>query len=198
MENEKESWYSNSNGRVINKNDFLSLYVRYHQSMDDTLNRHFNVRNYYTILLTALSGLYIGGILQLEINNVSKLSNPYIVLSVLPFAIIVLSIIAIFSTTRYYTAWLRRVALLAKIENILGIDGRINLKNEKPKKLIWKKDERFMDTYYLDSRITFESSEEFINKKKWKGDNQWAVSTFGAFVILGVILISFHINILYF
>ena len=198
MENEKESWYSDLNGRAISREDFLSLYLRYHESMDDTLNRHFNVRNYYTVLLSALSGLYIGGILQLETNNLSKLLIPNLVLFALPVAIIVLLIIAIKSTTRYYTAWLRRVALLAKIENILGIDSRVKLEDGKHEKLIWKKDKSFMDNYYVDSRKTCESSEEFIKKNKWKGDNKWAVGTFIAFVGLDTLLLFFHILILCF
>ena len=123
---------------------------------------------------------------------------PYFVLFALPSAIIVLSLIAIFSTTRYYTAWLRRVALVAKIENVLGIDSQVKLGNNQPEKLMCKKDQTFMDNYYLDSRKKFESSEEFINKNKWKGDNKWAISTFLAFAILGVILIVFHTYILYF
>ena len=178
MKNKKESWYSSPNGRTISETDFFSLYMRYHESMDDTLSRHFNVRNYYTVLLSALSGLYVGGIIQLEINNVSKLSMPYFVLFALPSAIIVLSLIAIFSTTRYYTAWLRRVALVAKIENVLGIDSQVKLGNNQPEKLMCKKDQTFMDNYYLDSRKKFESSEEFINKNKWKGDNKWAIQHF--------------------
>ena len=197
MKSEKEPWYSDLNGRSISKEDFLSLYMRYHGSMDDTLNRHFNVRNYYTVLLSALSGLYIGGILQLEINNVLKSSIPYVVLFALPVVIIILSVIAIKSTTRYYTAWLRRVALLAKIENILGIDSRVKLEDGKPEKLIWKKDERFMDKYYLDSRETWESSEEFIEKNTFKGDNKWAFWTFNTFIGLGSFLLLFHIHILF-
>ena len=191
MKNEKESWYSNLNGQVISKKDFFSLYMRYHESMDNTLNRHFNVRNYYTVMLSALFGLYVGGSIQLEINNVPKLSTPYYGLVALLFAIIVLSVFAIKSTTRYYVSWLRKVALLAKIENILGIDSQVKIKEKKPEELIWKKDKRFMDKYYLDSRKTCESSEEFIKEKKRKGDNMWAVLTFVAFGILSTILLFF-------
>ena len=197
MRNEKEPWYSDLNGRPISKEDFLSLYVRYHASMDDTLNRHFNVRNYYTVLLSALSSVYIGGILQLEINNVSKLSIPYVVLVTLPVVIIVLSVIAIKSTTRYYTPCLRRVALLAKIENILGIDSRVKLEDGKHEKLIWKKDKSFMDNYYVDSRKTCESSDKFIEKNTFKGDNKWAFWTFNTFIGLGSFLLLFHIYILF-
>lgn len=171
MNNEKESWYSDDKGREFDEDTLLSLYTRYHESMDDTLNRHFNVRNYYTVLLSALSGLYIGGILQLAIAkiNVPRFSMLYFVLFTLPVIITLLSVIALLSTTRYYTAWLRRVALVAKIENMLGIDSQVKTKKGSPEDLIWEKDERFMDKYYWDSRKAFRESKEFIEGKKWKG-----------------------------
>ena len=195
IENEKESWYSDEKGQEIDEPTPLSLYLRYHESMDETLNRHFNVRNYYTVMLSALTGLYVGGILQLEIAkiNVPRLSMLDFALLTLPVIVSLLSVVALLSTTRYYTAWLRRVVLVAKIENMLGIDNRVKTEKGRPRDLIWKKDETFMDKYYVDSRKAFEKSKKFIEKKRWRGDNLWATLTFVGFYILGVILLFRHI-----
>jgi len=35
--------------------------------------------------------------------------------------------------------------------------------------------------------------EQFIKKKKWKGDNQWAVVTFVSFIGIGVALLILHL-----
>jgi len=155
MRNKKESWYSDEKGRELDKETLLSLYKIYHDYMGESLNRHFNVRNYYTVLLSALLGLYIGGILQLVITgtNVIRWSMHHLVLLTLPVTIIALSLLAIKSTTRYYGGFLRRVALVAKIENMLGIDSQVKTKKEKrPRDLIWEEDEKFMIKYYWESR----------------------------------------------
>jgi len=196
MKNKKESWYSDEKGRELDKGTLISLYKIYHDYMGESLNRHFNVRNYYTVLLSALSGLYIGGILQLAVANinVAKWSMLHLLLLTPPVAVIVLSLLAIGSTTRYYSAFLRRVVLVAKIENMLGIDSQVrNKKVERPRDLIWEEDEKFMVKYYWESRKAFKCSKQFIKKKKWKGDNQWALVTFVSFIGIGVFLLILHL-----
>lgn len=196
MKNKKESWYSDEKGRELDRDTLLSLYKIYHDYMGKSLNRHFNVRNYYTVLLSALLGLYIGEILQLAIAgiNVIRWSMLHWVLLMLPVAVIVLSLLAIKSTTRYYSAFLRRVVLVAKIENMLGIDRQVKTEKEKrPRDLVWEKDENFMIKYYWESRKAFKHSEQFIKKKKWKGDNQWAVVTFASFIGIGVALLILNL-----
>lgn len=187
-------WYCDKKGRKLDKDTLLSLYTRYHEHMGESLNRHFNVRNYYTVLLSALSGLYISGIVQLEIAtlNVTRWSKLDLVLLTLPVTVIVLSALAILSTTRYYSGFLRMVVLIAKIENMLGIDCQVRTEERRPEDLIWEKDKRFMIQSYWDSRKAFKDSEEFINKKKWGGDNKWAVLTFVSFSFIGIALLIGH------
>lgn len=195
MENKKESWYSDEKGRELKEGSLISLYKIYHGYMGESLNRHFNVRNYYTVLLSALSGLYIGGILQLAIAemNVIRWSMLHLVLLTLPVTVIILSVLAILSTTRYYSAFLRRIVLVAKIENMLGIDSQVKTKEKRPEDLLWEKDKRFMIQSYWDSRKTFKCSEQFIEERKWKGDNRWAVVTFVSFIGIGVALLILHL-----
>ncbi len=77
-------------------------------------------------------------VLQLMIAGLNMLmqSTFHLFLLMLPLTIIILSLLAIKSTTRYYDAFLRRVVLVAKIENMLGIDSHVKGK-EKPKCLVW-------------------------------------------------------------
>ena len=193
--NEKDEWYSDEKGRKLDKDTLLSLYTRYHEYMGESLNRHFNVRNYYTVLISALLGLYISGTVQLEIAalNVPRGSTLDLVLLTLPVTVIVLSAYAIQSMTRYYSGFLRMVVLIAKIENMLGIDCQVRTEEKRPEDWIWKKDRRFMIQSYWDSRRAFKDSEEFINEKKWKGDNRWAVGTFVIFCFIGIVLFIRHI-----
>ena len=195
MKNKKESWYSDEKGRKLDKDTLLSLYKIYHDYMGESLNRHFNVRNYYTVLLSALSGLYVGGILQLAIAgmNVTRWSILHCVLLTLPITVIALSLLAIKSTTRYYSAFLRRVVLVAKIENMLGIDSQVKTDEKTPEDLIWEKDKKFMIQFYWESRKAFKKSEDFIKEKKYEGDNRWAVLTFIGFFGIGVALLILHI-----
>ena len=196
MKDKKESWYSDEQGHKLDEDALLSLYKIYHDYMGKSLNRHFNVRNYYTVLLSALSGLYIGGILQVAIANmnVTRWSMLHLVLLTPPVVVIILSLLAIKSTTRYYSAFLRRVVLVAKIENMLGLDSQVkNKKGERPRDLVWEEDEKFMVKYYWKSRKAFKCSEQFIKEKKWKGDNQWAVVTFVGFFGIGVVLLILHL-----
>ena len=103
--------------------------------------------------------------------------------------VIFLPLFAILSTTRYYTVFLRMVVLIAKIENMLKIDYKVKTKKGRPKILAWKKDENFMIQSYLDSRTAFSTSKEFIEKKKFRGNNLLSTITFMIFISMSVFLI---------
>lgn len=195
--NEGKAWF-HAKGREFDEDTLITLYKRYHESMGEMLNRHFSVRNYYTVLLSALVGLYVVGIYQLAIERIEMAEwlSPYLVLLSLPVMVIMLSVIALKSTTRYYTGFLRMVALIAKIENMLGLDGQVRTKEEKPREPRWEKDKEFMDEYYLESRRDFESSKDFIKEKKWQGDNRLCGITFGLFIAIGVIFFGWHLFLL--
>jgi hypothetical protein len=194
MKDQKNPWCSDDKGRKLDKTTLLSLYTRYHEYMSDSLNRHFNVRNYYTALLSALSGLYIGGIIQLAIAKirVTSWSILHCVLFTLPLIIITLSILAILSATRYYSAFLRMVVLIAKIENMLGIDSQVK-SEEKCSGDLWEKDERFMIQSYWDSRMEFKKSKEFIKGKRYEGDNRWAWATLVSFLVIGIVFLILNL-----
>ena len=88
------------------------------------------MRNYYTALLSALLGIYIVGFSQLvnEALSITEWENLYRILFAPPIIILILSVFAIKSTTRYYVGFLRMVTLIAKIENMLGLDSQIKSK----------------------------------------------------------------------
>jgi len=195
MENEKGSWYSSDKGRELEEDHLVDLYIRYHESMGKHLDRHFNIRNYYTVLLSLVLGAYVTGLVQLTIAKTEMggwlfLSIPMLAL---PTIISALSLIAIKSATRYYTGFLRMVALVAKIENMLGLDGQVKTQGERHEQL-WRKDKEFMDKYYLGSRRKFKSSKKFIDTKKCQGDNKWSTLTFLVFLIVGVGLLVWHVT----
>ena len=187
--NEDNEWYSEK-GRTIDEKNLMSLYLRYHEDMGESLNRHFNIRNYYTVLLSALLGLTMGGRIQLANSQLTLLAELLLRISFLMLSLLIcgLSIIAIKSATRYYKGFLRMVVLVAKIENVLGLDDKIKLNSEKINKKYWKKDERFMIESYWKSRINpnIESSEDFIERMKHQGDNKYTILIFGSFLSLGI------------
>jgi len=195
MKDQKNPWFSDDKGRKLDKTTLLSLYTRYHEHMGNSLNRHFNVRNYYTALLSVLSGLYMVRIIQLAIANmkVTNWSILHCVLLTLPLIISALSILAIFSATRYYRTFLRMIVLIAKIENMLGIDSQVKSEEKCSDNLIWEKDERFIIQSYWDSRIAFKKSKEFIDEKKYGGDNKWTCATFAIFLVIGIVFLFLNI-----
>lgn len=197
-ENEEDSlWYSEKKGKQLGEKTLLSLYNRYHSSMNERLTRHFNVRNYYTAILSALLGVYIVGFSQLANEGLSIIEweNLYRILFTPPIIVIILSSFAIKSTTRYYVGFLRMVTLIAKIENMLGLDSQIKLRKGKPNNLLWKDDKTFMLRDYVNDRFSEKSSKEFIESRKYKGDNQWTVFTFVIFILASIVLCIIHLNL---
>ena len=198
MINEPESWYSESVGKEFTEDTLISIYKRYHERMHSSIMRHFNLRNYYTTLLSAFSAIYIGGIIQFFINDIKLCKNSilYWIMAIPPFLIILISLISIFSVTRYYKTFLETVVLVAKIENILGLDSSIKTKRGKPKKLIWEADKTFMIERFIKSRTAYNNSKDFINNMLYKGDNCWAIVIFSSFLTLGVVILILHIVLL--
>lgn len=127
MENEDESGYSYDEKNGFSRVQLIPLYKRYHESMHEALTRHFNVRNYYTVLLTASFGFFITMFIQL-IDKLIVSPILYWILGLILVEIFIMSVFAIMSTSRYYTGFLRYVVLVAKIENLLRLDKAIKTK----------------------------------------------------------------------
>ena len=186
MEKEEKSWYSVDAKHELSVDTLISLYKRYHESMDLTINRFHNIRNYYTIMLIALFGFF--GTLFVELSDKFFVSSTiYCLLNIILAGIFVLSIIAYKSTSRYYRAWLVRVTLIAKIENLLGLDKEVKTEIGKPHDLLWNKDIEFMLHRYVEDRFKFKTSKDFIEDRMWKGDNKWARLTFIFFILLSIL-----------
>lgn len=178
--NEKEkSWYSNNANHEFSKDDLISLYKTYYGSLDVTLTHYHNIRNYYVIMLTALFGLFFTLLAEPSMRETFSLFF-YLIL----IGIFVLAIIAYISTNRYYRVWLERVVMLSKIENLLGLDNAIKTKMGKPHKLLWNNDSEFMLHRYIEDRLSFKTSQDFIDNRMCKGDNMWSRITFILFILI--------------
>lgn len=195
-----DSWLINDDKNAINDKDLVSLYKIYYDYRHESLKNHFNVRNYYTIILSALFGLFITSYKQL----LEESSLTLFALGSIALSISVLSIIAIKSSSRYYQGFLQAVVFICKIENALGIDEKLKIKRKIPQRIVWKADRTFMIDRYIYDRFehsTKDTSKEFIRSKLYKGDNLWATVTFGFFFLLGLfclLLIAFPYLIPYF
>jgi len=182
MNKKEKSWYSNNANLEFSKDNLISLYKTYYESLDLTLTHYHNIRNYYVILLTALFGLFFTLLAEPIVRETF-----YLFYYVILIAIIGLSIIAYNSTNRYYRVWLERVVMVSKIENLLGLDDVVKTIMGEPHKLLWKNDPEFMLHRYIQDQSLFNTSQDFIHNRMTEGDNKWSRLTIIFFFLLSVL-----------
>ena len=107
MNKKENSWYSNNANHEFSRDNLISLYKTYYESLDLTLTHFHNIRNYYVIMLTALFGLFFTLLAEPSVRETF-----YFFYYVILIAIFGLSIIAYNSTNRYYRVWLERVVMI--------------------------------------------------------------------------------------
>jgi hypothetical protein len=155
------------------------------------LDFFYKYRNYYTVILLALLTAFSGIIMQFY-------ESQYVfILTSLPISMVVLSFIGTKSIERYYTRTIEAITLIAKIENLLGLDQPLSSELGKPLVTLFPLDTQFMVERYIKSRFDkqCDTSEKFIRRVMKKGDHKWANLTFKFFMFLGFALIVLTIII---
>lgn len=160
----------------------MKLYEIHSEDQISHLDSHYKYRNYYTTILSALLAIFVGGMLQFY-------KQPFApALLVVLFSIGVLSEFGKRTIDRYYRRFLESVSILAKIENILGVDNSIKTEHSEFTKTLWSNDKQLIPDRWIRDRNQYETSEQFISKRMKMGDNRYAHWAFSFFEITSMIL----------
>lgn len=172
-------WIS-ENGNEITEDSLVKLYEVYYESEQKQIDNFQKYMNIYATLIFALMTVFIGGMLQFY-------REPFaFALVAIPFFIIIFSEFGKKTIDRIYQRFLEAVVMIAKIENILGLDGSITTEKKIRKKL-WERDKTFLVHRWVRDRYEFESSADFISGKRRKGILKYANQMFTTLEIIGVI-----------
>ena len=187
-ERQNASWLSKE-GMEINEDRIWDLYKIYCEDQRAYLGFHYRYKYYYTLLLSALLAVFVGGILEFH-------ESPYTpVLFAIPILMIAVSTLGRLSIDRYYKRFLESITICAKIENVLGLDRSIRTKKSEFTEILWSKDKQLLPYRWMRDRTEcgkYESSEDFIDERMNMGDNKYARWTFWLFGLssVGLILVT--------
>lgn len=174
-------WLSEE-GKEISNDALLKLYEIHSEDQISHLDSHYKYRNYYTTILAGLLAIFVGGMLQFY-------KQPFApALLVILFCIAVLSEFGKRTIDRYYRRFLESIAILSKIENLLGIDDSIKTENSEFTKVLWSNDKQLIPDRWIRDRRQYETSEQFISERMKMGDNRYAHWAFSFFEITSTIL----------
>ena len=148
MKKENNSWVS-ENGNEIKEDTLMKLYDVHYKDQQvhiDSFQKHLE------IFLTVIAGLitvFIGGMLQFH-------EKPFAFTLVgIPLFIVFFSEIGKKTIDRFYQRFLESIVIIAKIENILGLDDSIsdkNLRGKKQRKPLWIEDKVFLLDRWVEDR----------------------------------------------
>ena len=181
-------WYSEK-GIEVKEGTLVELYKTYQTNAQMNLELHYKYRYYYGVLFSALVSVFVAGVLQFYKELFS------IVLTPIPILIFYLSISGKKTVDRYYRRFLENIVMFSKIENMLGVDSVVKVRNRKLGKIVWPDDKQFIVARYYRARFGTEeelgarTSEEFVEERMKKGDNITAHRMFTVFQIIGIVLI---------
>lgn len=146
------------------------------------LTKHYTYINLYTGLLSALVGATVLGFVG------AKTALEYIFLCFGPASVIIVSLIAIWSGSRSYQAFLEAVSQRAKLEYRLRMmDSRAGEEDLER----WWISEPLVATRHIASRDRYRSSLCFVEAEKTRGMQRVARVLFGAFTCLGTFMLVF-------
>lgn len=179
-----ESWLS-SEGKKLDEKSLLELWKQYHINEVAYLDLHFKYTNWYSAFFIALLAAYVVGLSEYYKSLVSML------FLALPLSVMVLAQLGKRAVDRFYQRFLETVAMLAKVERLLGLDGAIWKESSTKTMALWPEDKHFILSRYFQSRYDsrIKSSEEFIRESMKLGANKIVHHTFSAFQIIALILL---------
>lgn len=182
-------WYS-EDGVELREGTLIVLYKAYRANAQMNLELHYKYRDYYGVLFSVLTSVFIAGVVQFYKELIS------IALLPVPILIFYLAVSGKVIVDRYYRRFLESIGVIAKIENMLGVDSSVKLGNKKIERIVWPDDKQFIVERYYKARYGTEespaerTSKEFVEKRMKKGDNITAHYIFTVFQIASIILLA--------
>lgn len=147
------------------------------KEVDEQLNAHQKRVQFYSSLISAILAATVAGAMRAEE------ASHYFLLLVGPGLVVVLSVIAVQGTFRFYQRFLEAVTQKGKLEQALHLHEPVENENEQ----YWK-GEPLLAIRHLDARKAFPSSQEFIHRHRHAGYQRYTRILFFAFGLSGVYL----------
>ena len=167
----------------MDKNTAFEMYKMFRGEMYGHLNLHRETLQNYLAFSVAVLGATIGGYLQL--GQAAWIGT--IILFAGSILNIFVCVIAIRMCDRFYLGVLERVAIMAKIESILGLTNSRTKKSNQEKTMLLPKDKYLLPQRWV-MGADLASTEEFIEKYQNAGVNHLAKTTFRVLIVLNVFL----------
>jgi len=142
------------------------------------LQEHQSRIKFYSGLISTLIAATFAGFLN------SKEDFHYYALVIGPVLVFIISTFAIKGTYRLYQRFLEAITVRAKLEQELGLTENKHAQEERK---YWKT-EPIISGRHVESRIKYESSENFIKKASNKGYHLWTKYLFNLFQLISIIM----------
>ena len=165
----------------LNKEEYLRIYDITSKEEQFYVDAHHKWVVFFSGIITALFGAMFAGILN------AKDNIHFIYLTIGAFVIILIAILAIFVTSRYYDRFILAVSVKAKIEQVLGMTTKSHDWDQ-----YWT-DEPLIPERFLKDRLKYPSSSRFIFSSKRRGINLATFILFTVYFIGGIFLFIFLI-----
>jgi len=186
-----QSWLS-SKGKQLKESDLLELWKQQNTNQLAHLDLHYKYASWYSAFFIALFGGYVIGLPQYLQSSIS------ILFLTLPLLVIVLAQLGKRTLDRFYQRFLETVVMIAKLEHLLGLDGRIKAEptSREPyiesTETLWPEDKHFIPLRYVVDRKgdpPVKNSADFVRTRMKLGANKITHCTFLAFQIIAVLLL---------
>ena len=167
----------------LEQKNILELYKSSITEMHSFLDGYYARLRFFMGILSALFAGSIAGILK------SEQWYHFLLISIGPLLIVMISKIGIESVKRFYEDILDAISVRAKYEQFLGLTQDIDYSNLSASNNYWT-NEPIIPERYLKSRRDYKSAKDWKKDHKLKGDQKWnMVMFYGAQIVGGLLLI---------
>lgn len=182
-------WYA-KNPEGFERDELLSLYRVVDQRERAFREDLFRFTNFYSAVCFAILGITLSGFV-----NLYKQGLILLALSFGPALTLCMCYLGLAVTGRIYHRIVEEISVKAKLENALGLDRPLQVKEYLGEKNIWEQDNCLLAPRHATRRTQDPCSDDFIKASGVKGfarDNRFYFGIIAAFSVLleGVILVT--------
>ena len=140
--------------------------------------------NFYSAVCYAVLGLTLSGFFAMY----SKNGKTSLFLLFGPFLALIVCILGIRVASRTYRRIIEEVSTKAKLEHLLGLDGKIAVLTCEGDSPIWTEDQALISTRHAKRRLEEKNSKDFIKKSSRRGLFREIRLYFGSLALFTILL----------